>query len=64
MDTETTPSKIIDALGGTAATAKLFEVKSPSVSCWRKKGIPKARLLHLRLLRPDLFSIDVGSGNA
>jgi len=48
-------SKIIDELGGTSAVAKLFEVKPASVSEWRTKGIPKARLQTLKLLRPDLF---------
>lgn len=49
--------KIIDALGGTAAVARLFDIKPPSVSEWKQegRGIPKARLQTLRLLRPDLF---------
>ena len=49
------PETIIQALGGTAAVARLCEVKAPSVSVWKKKGIPRARLQFLRLLRPDLF---------
>lgn len=48
-------NKIIDALGGTAAVAKLCEVKPPSVSEWRNSGIPKARLQYLRLLKPEVF---------
>lgn len=48
-------SEIIDRLGGTSATARLCEVRSPSVSEWRHKGIPKARMLFLRLARPDIF---------
>lgn len=48
-------SKIIDELGGTGAVARLCEIQSPSVSEWRVKGIPKARLQFLRVLRPDLF---------
>ena len=48
-------SKIIDALGGTSAVAELCEVKPPSVSGWRQKGIPKARRQFLKLLRPDVF---------
>lgn len=48
-------SEIIDALGGTSAVAKLCEVKAPSVSEWRKNGIPPARLQFLRLLRPEVF---------
>ncbi len=48
-------SKIIDELGGTAAVARLCEVQPPSVSEWRKHGIPQARLMFLRLARPDVF---------
>ena len=48
-------NQIIDALGGTAVVAKLCEVRLPSVSQWRKAGIPRAREQYLRLLRPDVF---------
>lgn len=48
-------SEIIDALGGTMAVARLLEVKGPSVSEWRYRGIPRARRQTLRLMRPDLF---------
>lgn len=48
-------SEIIDELGGTAAVAKLCDVKLPSVSEWRRTGIPRAREQYLRLLRPDAF---------
>jgi len=50
-----TPSEIIDALGGTFEVARLCEVQPPSVSEWRKNGIPRARLMFLRLKRPDVF---------
>ena len=53
-----TPSEIIDALGGTFEVARLCEVQPPSVSEWRHKGIPKARLMFLRLARPDVLSLD------
>ncbi|TAA27650.1 hypothetical protein EA661_12905 [Pseudoxanthomonas winnipegensis] len=46
---------IIDRLGGTFAVAKLCNVKPPSVSEWKRNGIPVARLQYLALLRPDLF---------
>lgn len=49
-------SQIIDALGGTAEVAKLCNVKPPSVSQWRESGIPQARLMFLRLARPDVFA--------
>ena len=35
-------TQIIDALGGTFEVAKLCQVKPPSVSEWRKEGIPPA----------------------
>lgn len=49
-------NQIIDALGGTAEVARLCDVKQPSVSQWRKEGIPAARLMYLRAVRPDVFS--------
>ena len=54
------PNKIIDALGGSAATARLFGIRQPSVSDWRHKGIPRARLQTLALLRPDLVPLEAG----
>jgi hypothetical protein len=58
-----TSSQIIDTLGGTAAVAKLCQVKAPSVSDWRKHGIPAARRQFLQLLRPDVFGTAAeGSG--
>ncbi len=49
------PHKIIDALGGTLAVARMCEVKPPAVSQWKKKGIPKAQLRYLTLLHPEVF---------
>jgi hypothetical protein len=48
-------NKIIDDLGGTNEVARLCDIKPASVSEWRTNGIPKARLMYLRLLRPDVF---------
>lgn len=48
-------TQIIDALGGTFEVAKLCQVKPPSVSEWRKEGIPPARLMYLKVIRPDIF---------
>jgi DNA-binding transcriptional regulator YdaS (Cro superfamily) len=50
-----TDSELIDALGGPSAVAKLLEVTPQAVSQWREKGIPRARKMYLRLVRPDLF---------
>lgn len=54
-DTAVAANEIIDALGGTAEVARLCRVKPPSVSEWRKAGIPPARRQYLELLRPDVF---------
>lgn len=51
-------SKIIDRLGGTSTVARLCRVKSPSVSEWRREGIPPARRQFLEVLRPDVFAGD------
>jgi len=48
-------SRIIDALGGTCAVAKLCGVAPPHVSSWRKTGIPKKRLDFLISARPFVF---------
>lgn len=47
---------IIDRLGGTSAVARLCKVEPPSVSEWRRKGIPPARRMYLMAVRPDVFS--------
>ncbi|OGB23321.1 MAG: hypothetical protein A3I66_01260 [Burkholderiales bacterium RIFCSPLOWO2_02_FULL_57_36] len=54
MDTQIA-NTIIDRLGGTSETARICEVKPPSVSEWRTAGIPKAQLKFLKLARPDVF---------
>jgi len=50
-----TASRIIDAMGGTSAVARLCEIKQPSVTNWRENGIPKPWLKYFRCIRPDLF---------
>jgi hypothetical protein len=55
MDRELTTDQIIEALGGTSETARLFNIAAASVSEWRKEGIPKSRLMYLKLARPELF---------
>ena len=52
-------SKIIDELGGTVATARLCNVTKGAVSQWRINGIPPAREMYLRLLRPEVFGLSV-----
>lgn len=48
-------SELIDKLGGTAAVAELCEVTLSAVSQWRTEGIPKARLMFLKAVRPEIF---------
>lgn len=48
-------SQIIDAMGGSAAVARICRVRSPAVSYWRREGIPDYRKQYLATLRPDLF---------
>ena len=48
--------RIIDLLGGTSAVAAFFEVGLSTVSDWRVAGIPRARLRHLRDVRPDVLA--------
>lgn len=51
-------NQIIDDLGGTSAVAELCECRPASVSDWRKNGIPKARLLYLKAIRPEVFNAE------
>jgi hypothetical protein len=53
MDTHA--NTVIDRLGGTGATAKLCNTSPGAVSQWRRDGIPQARLMYLKLARPDVF---------
>ena len=48
-------NKIIDELGGTNEVARLCEVTAQAVSQWRTEGIPPARLMYLKVVRPDVF---------
>jgi DNA-binding transcriptional regulator YdaS (Cro superfamily) len=47
-------SDIIDSLGGTSAVARLCDIKPPSVSDWRKNGIPKPWRHFFAAMRPEL----------
>jgi hypothetical protein len=46
---------VIAELGGTAATARIFGIKQPSVSAWLKDGIPPARLMYLEVAYPAVM---------
>lgn len=63
MNTEA--NKIIDALGGTSEVARLCDVRMPSVSGWRVRGIPKARMQFLWAVRKrDLKGMNVEAATA
>ncbi|MBW7896542.1 MAG: hypothetical protein H3C27_15650 [Opitutaceae bacterium] len=47
---------IIDAIGTSSEVAQLCDVTVSAVSQWRRAGIPRARLLYLRAVRPDAFA--------
>lgn len=49
-------SELINQMGGTIRVANLCSVSSQAVSKWRKTGIPKARMMYLGLVFPDLFN--------
>jgi len=53
MDIEA--NTVIDNLGGTGATARLCNTSPGAVSQWRRDGIPQARMMYLKLARPDVF---------
>lgn len=55
-------NSIIDRLGGTGEVARLCAVTKGAVSQWRAGGIPKARLMFLKLARPDVFE-KLGAGD-
>ena len=46
---------LIKRLGGTTKAAKFFEIEPPSVCGWRKHGMPKSRVMLLRVTNPEWF---------
>lgn len=53
-------TQIIRALGGPSAVAHLFGIAPPSVTKWKKFGIPRPRMMFLELARPDVLAdIDI-----
>lgn len=47
--------RVIAALGGSSAVARLCDVDPAAVSQWKGDGIPHARRQYLQLLRPEVF---------
>ena len=63
MNTQAT--KVIEALGDTDNVARQFDVRMPSVSDWKKSGIPKARMMYLQVAHPHaLDGVDVDAATA
>jgi len=56
--------RIIDRLGGPVAVAKLCDVSPQAVSQWKRDGIPRARLMFLKVVRPDIFESQQKMGTA
>ena len=58
-------AQVIDALGGTAAVARLFDARMPSISNWKRDGIPPARMMFLQLAyKKALAGIDLKAATA
>ena len=60
-------TQAIEALGDTAAVARLFGISMASVSGWKQTGIPPARLMYLQAVaahRKKLIGIDLKSAAA
>lgn len=58
-------AKAIAALGGTAEVARLFSVSMPSVSDWKKDGIPRARVMFLRAAKSrELKGVDLDAATS
>lgn len=58
MDPNVDPNEVIDALGGTTEVARLCKVAPQAVTQWRKAGIPRAREMYLRAVRPDVWQCE------
>ena len=57
--------KIIEALGDTAEVALMFDVTKSSVSDWKRKGIPKARMMYIKVTRAKVLKgVDVYAATA
>jgi hypothetical protein len=48
-------SMLIDSLGGTKRVAALCSVRAPSISQWRRRGIPRPWALFFHAKYPDRF---------
>ena len=46
--------RLIRELGGVTKTAKICHIATSSVCAWHKQGVPRARVMYLRLKFPKL----------
>lgn len=57
-------TQIIEALGDTAAVARMFGIRMPSVSEWKRTGIPPARLMYLEAVhKKRLKGIEISAAS-
>ena len=57
--------QVIEALGGTAEVARMCKVRMPSVSDWKRDGIPAARMMFLSAVHAQtLQGIDIEAATA
>lgn len=63
MTDEQLANRVINDLGGPTAVGQLFTppITHAAVSQWRRNGIPAPRLQLLRLLRPEVFTVNSGA---
>lgn len=61
----TAATQIIDRLGGTAKVSRMFGLAMPSVSDWKRDGIPRSRMMFLKLAcKKELVGVDLEAATA
>lgn len=61
----TAATEVIERLGGTAKVSRLFDLAMPSVSDWKRDGIPKARVMFLKVAhKKALAGVDLEAATA
>lgn len=61
----TAATEIIERLGGTAKVSRLFGLAMPSVSDWKRDGIPQARVMFLKVAKKkELAGFDLDAATA
>lgn len=61
----TAATEIIERLGGTAKVSRLFGLAVPSVSDWKRDGIPRARVMFLKVAKKkELAGFDLEAATA